>query len=328
MFRALVEPHLTYGCEVSLDVQPAALEPLQKVEVAFLRRVLNLGTHCQLAPLYLETGVWPLRYRRLSLALRYLLYILTDGPDYVRAAFSDGFALATRSDSSGGPVSSWWSDLYLVLVTLPVPVHSLPLAEYPTLESVRRCLHQLELSLLDAFTGTVETGVRLPTQLARLRRPRARLTLAMLCAFQPYLALPNARLRDALARLACSEHPLAVEALRRLPDGLEVPRPMRVCRFCRRRGTVEDEPHVLLSCSAPCVRELRAAFYHAGDLLSPMFKDRRHRHAGWRLLDFFFICVPVHRAYAEFVHSIFQLCDSTPPLVLRDLDAYCSATVP
>ncbi|TFK81360.1 hypothetical protein K466DRAFT_578591 [Polyporus arcularius HHB13444] len=243
MFHALVEPHLTYGCEVCLDVQPSALEPLEKVEVAFLRRVLALSTHSQLAPLYLETGVWPLRYRRLSLALRYLLYTLTDGPDYLRAAFRESFSLANRSPALGGPASSWWSDLYLVLSTLPVPIHTLPLDEFPTPESIRQCLKQLECSLFEAFTGTVEAAKRLPTQLARLRRPRPPSTLTALCTLQPYLSLPSARLRDALVRLACSEHPLAVEALRRLPEGDGVPREWRACRFCRRRGTVEDEPH-------------------------------------------------------------------------------------
>ncbi|KAI0693700.1 hypothetical protein C8T65DRAFT_585580, partial [Cerioporus squamosus] len=331
MFRALVEPHLTYGCEIAVDVQPTVLEPLEKVEVAFLRRVLSLGSQCQLVPLYLETGVWPLRYRRLSLVLRYLHYILTDGPEFLRAASRDSFALATRSSACGGPAPSWWSDLYLALATLPVPVHTLPLDQYPTADSVRQCLVQLEHSLFESFATSIRNAVRLPAQLARLRRPRPPSSLTALCALQPYLSLPNARLRGALVRLVCSEHPLAIEALRRLPEGEEVPRQQRACRFCRRRGSVEDEchePHVLLYCSAPALCNLRGTFFLAGDRLSPLFTQLRQRLNGWRLLDFILTCDVLLRPCAEFVAQVFQLCDSTPPLVLRDLDTYCSSTTP
>ncbi len=328
MYRALVEPHLTYGCEICIDVQPSVLEPLEKVELAFLRRVLSLGTQCQRAPLYLETGLWPLRYRRLFLALRYLHYILTDGPEYLRAAYRDGFALANRSPELGGPAPSWWSDLYLALVTLPVPVHTFELNRAPTPERVRECLLQLECSLFDSFTHTVLNSDRLLAHRARLRRPQPPASLRAFCAPQPYLSLPNARLRGALVRLVCSEHPLAVEVLRRLPEGEEVPRNMRACRFCRRRGSVEDEPHALLGCSAPALRALRATFNQAGDSLSPMFKHRRQCWTGWRLLDFIFTCEVLLRPFAEFVLAVFHLCDDTPPLVLRDLITYCSSTVP
>ncbi|KAI0753702.1 hypothetical protein C8Q74DRAFT_1165543, partial [Fomes fomentarius] len=78
---ARVDPHLTAGCEVVLDVQLSLLEPLERVQTTFLRRAqVGLGPRSQLAPLYTETGVWPLHYRRVLLTLRYLDYVLRARP--------------------------------------------------------------------------------------------------------------------------------------------------------------------------------------------------------------------------------------------------------
>ncbi|TFK82999.1 hypothetical protein K466DRAFT_555777 [Polyporus arcularius HHB13444] len=329
MYRALVEPHLTYGCEIVVDVHPASLQPMEKIEHAFLRRALSLGTHCQLAPLFLETGLWPLRYRRLHLSLRYLAYVLKDGPLFLAAAFRDSFPLATRSPDAGGPASSWWSDLYHALASLPVPVHTLPLDVLPTPDDVARCITDVQRSLFDSFVITIRTSERLPAFDARLRlRSQPPSSLAALCAPRAYLSLPNARLRGALMRLVASEHPLAIEVLRRLPAEAAVPRTWRACRFCRRRGSVEDEPHVLLHCAAPELSLLRARFASTADDLSSTFARVRKQWTGWKLLDFILHCDVLLRPWAEFVVAVFQLCDDTPVLVLRDLDSYCSATVP
>ncbi|RDX40362.1 hypothetical protein OH76DRAFT_1490344 [Lentinus brumalis] len=122
----LLKPHLTFGYEVVLDVQESALEPLGRTEIVYLRRALSLGPQCQIAPLYIDTGLWSLRYRRLSLALRYIVYTLTDGPELLRA-----------------------------LAALPVPVHALALDEFPMVPAVRRCLVRLKQFLHDTLTYAV-----------------------------------------------------------------------------------------------------------------------------------------------------------------------------
>ncbi|KAI0701911.1 hypothetical protein C8T65DRAFT_709474 [Cerioporus squamosus] len=293
--------------------KPLALRPLEQVELAFLRRVLSLGTQCQIAPLYIDTGLWPLRYRRLALALRYLLYILTDGPTHLAAAFRDGYALATRSPAAGGPASSWWSDLYHALASLPVPVYTLPLNAYPETDRVRLCLTDLQHSLFEFFTTTMRSAARLPGFQARLcYRSKPPSSLSELCALRAYLSLSNARLRNTLVRLMCSEHPLAIEVLRRLPEADVVPHRWRACRFCRRRGSIEDEPH----------------FFSTADRLSAVFARVRRQWGGWKLLDFILHSDVLLRPCAEYIHAVFLLCESTPVLVLRDLETYCSSTVP
>ncbi|KAI0075149.1 hypothetical protein K474DRAFT_1582168, partial [Panus rudis PR-1116 ss-1] len=65
--------------------------------------------------------------------------------------------------------------------------------------------------------------------------------------FRDYLKIPHPAHRKAVTRLICSDHPLAVEQLRRV-DGVSIRRMWRVCRFCHIQGNVEDEQHVLLYC--------------------------------------------------------------------------------
>ncbi|OSD08267.1 hypothetical protein PYCCODRAFT_5914 [Trametes coccinea BRFM310] len=82
--------------------------------------------------------------------------------------------------------------------------------------------------------------------------------LRAICATRDFLRLPRGREREALCLLVFSEHPPA-ERLRRAPTASPIPRAWHVCRFCSMRAAVEDEPHVLLDCSAPllCARRDR-----------------------------------------------------------------------
>ena len=181
-------------------------------------------------------------------------------------------------------------------------------------------MHSLTLATLHS--------ARLPLLRARLNRPGRQVTLSFVCTRRSYLTLPGPRLRAALIRLATSEHPLAIEALRRLPEADSVPREWRACRFCRRRGSIEDEPHVLLYCKAQLLTMARHEFLTAGDAASEVFARIRQKRGGWALLDFILHCDAVLVPFAEFVDCVYQLCDSTPILLLRDLNAYWAATLP
>ena len=90
MYNAHVDPHLVSACEVSLDVDPSELMPLQKVQHTFCRQLLGLNRQSMRAFLFSETGIIPIAYRRILLALRYLLYIL-ELPDahLARCAFEE-----------------------------------------------------------------------------------------------------------------------------------------------------------------------------------------------------------------------------------------------
>ncbi|KAI0365275.1 hypothetical protein BV20DRAFT_1038981 [Pilatotrama ljubarskyi] len=78
LYRTHVNSQLVAGCEVALDSCLTSLAALRDVQHTYLRRALHVSSRAQHSPLFPETGTWPLRYCRYDLALRVLLYILTD----------------------------------------------------------------------------------------------------------------------------------------------------------------------------------------------------------------------------------------------------------
>lgn len=71
--HARVDPHLMVGCEIFLgDVDMRLLEPLQKVQHAFLQRLVGLNPKAARAFCFPETGVLPPAHGRIILAVRYL----------------------------------------------------------------------------------------------------------------------------------------------------------------------------------------------------------------------------------------------------------------
>ncbi|OSC98816.1 hypothetical protein PYCCODRAFT_917526 [Trametes coccinea BRFM310] len=150
--------------------------------------------------------------------------------------------------SSTRAVPTWWTDLHLVGMALPVPV-LLDVSAFPTRESVQQALSELSTSLAAHLWDAVTRSNRLPVLQYRTLRavpqtPTAS-DLKAVCMPRAYLYLPHRRQREALALLLFSEHPVAVEQLRRTPP---IPREWRVCRFCRIRSAIEDDSHALLSC--------------------------------------------------------------------------------
>ncbi|KAI0348825.1 hypothetical protein OH77DRAFT_1432583 [Trametes cingulata] len=246
LYRARVEPHLTSGCEVVLDVRPAGLECLVAVQTNYLRRALHVSPRSQVCPLFTETGVRPLAYRRFSLALRYLHYVLLDKPPLVLAAFTDMWHLTVTAGAQ-----TWWSDLRHVGANLPEPVH-IDLTHFPTLEDVTELLAATERALTTYLAKAVMESRRLPLLQRRLQHALTGFpspSLDALCSLRPYLSLPTHRLRQALTLLLLSEHPLRVERLRRTTPA--VPRELRSCRFCRQQGAIEDEVHAQCRTGSP-----------------------------------------------------------------------------
>ena len=75
-YMALMDPHLTHGAKISLDINPPLLEKLEEIQHLFLSRLLNVGEKCMNAVLFTETAVIPIKYRRIITALKYLKYLL------------------------------------------------------------------------------------------------------------------------------------------------------------------------------------------------------------------------------------------------------------
>ncbi|KAJ7593216.1 hypothetical protein C8J56DRAFT_779693, partial [Mycena floridula] len=62
IYMARVDPYMTSGCDVILDVSEGYLGELEEIQVGFLRRLLGVHSCSSKAPLFTETGVQPIRY--------------------------------------------------------------------------------------------------------------------------------------------------------------------------------------------------------------------------------------------------------------------------
>jgi hypothetical protein len=114
---ARINPHLTFGCEVALDVTHAHISKLEDVQNEFLCRLLGLNRQSVLAVLFSETGITPLHYRQLFLAIGYLDHLMSLPPNHLTGvAYRDSVQVAWDS------LLCWPSDLYYALSHLPVPV--------------------------------------------------------------------------------------------------------------------------------------------------------------------------------------------------------------
>ncbi|PPQ69956.1 hypothetical protein CVT26_013292 [Gymnopilus dilepis] len=249
VFMARVDPHLIHGCEVAIDVDAPSFKVLENAQLLGLRRILGVSAHSVKAPLYTETGIIPLAYRRIILALRYLIYLLGLPPVRLAgAALRDSIALL-RSEKPG-----WMSDIKLRLQQLPVPV-SLQWSDIETVEGVGAVVKRVEESCVEWLRNEIDSNDRALLLRGRFRAGQD-ITLHDIVKVRPYLtdiAIPSHR--RAVIRLVFSEHCLAIEQLRRKDRRrLVVPRDLRLCRFCR--AAVEDEPHALLYCTA-CPQPLR-----------------------------------------------------------------------
>ncbi|KAI0641618.1 hypothetical protein C8Q79DRAFT_918990 [Trametes meyenii] len=310
LYRARVDPHLTSGCEIALDVHQDHSELLEDLQVEYLRRALNISRRSQIAPLFTETGIRPIRYRRITLALRYLHYILTQRPELVNAALREAFNLAA---SHSAP--TWWSDLCHAAALLPVPV-VLNIRKFPSPQDVNDCICAVERSLADHLLAQVMTSQRLPIIQHRLRYNLHEANghgIPDVSTERAYLRLPTRRLRDAIMQLTFSEHPLAIEQMRRTPG--HTPREWRVCRFCRHPWAIETETHVLLECAATVLSTPRKRFLDAAVPPRHSLHRLQGRLTKASLLDAILRSADALPHFAELAATVFELCRTSHPLL-------------
>ncbi|KAJ6518793.1 hypothetical protein C8R45DRAFT_801093, partial [Mycena sanguinolenta] len=249
LYMARVDPHLTFGCEVGLDVVTAHLKELADVQHQFLRRLLGVHDHSILFPLFTETGVIPVVTRTIG----YLIYLLALPQNHLaRAAYLDSQALAI----DGCPC--WITDLRIVLQMLPVPVNLAAELTVDTVSDARKAFKQACDKWLTDLT--CQHAPRLPLIQGRLERTAEGELVNTALKLRHYLRIPVPAHRKALTRLFLSAHRLGIEVLRygeRYRD--KTPREWRLCRFCH--DAVESEAHALFGCTAnPDLMELRRDF--------------------------------------------------------------------
>lgn len=170
------------------------------------------------------------------------------------------------------------------------------------MESVEGLLSVLEQSLADSLFAMTNTSVRLPLLQTRIAAAR------------------SSDLKDICTKRAYSDHPLSVETLRRITPS--VPRERRICRFCAKRWAVEDECHVLLECEGFDVSTLRGMFWTEASAVLPRLQHIAHAlPTNAAVLHMLLTREKSLEILARFIASVFELCDETPCLIIRDDDA-------
>ncbi|KZP22953.1 hypothetical protein FIBSPDRAFT_696257, partial [Athelia psychrophila] len=245
LFNARVDPHLTAGCEVALDVDMRLLAPLQKVQHTFLQRLIGLNPKAMRAFCFSETGVLPLAYRRIILAARYLQYVLSRPADHLVAC-----ALRECELMYSQCAPNWLGDLGVVINRMPAywtrPLWS-PLGL--DVESVTLLIADITLAAKSHVQNAIDESSKGSLLHGRLHNDENGDAVAEPIAFRLYLSVTNPGHRRALAGLLLADSPLADTQLR-YADGRgrrkKIPHEWRLCRFCM--TDVEDTLHALFVC--------------------------------------------------------------------------------
>ncbi|SJL17056.1 uncharacterized protein ARMOST_20597 [Armillaria ostoyae] len=234
-------------CDVSIDIDSGSLAELERVQKTFIRRLLGIAKRSPVAMLFPETGMWPVKFRRLTLALR-----------------ADAITLANHRKPS------WMSDLHNALYRLRRPITILSRPWSPVdVDNIVDVVEQAYLKDIETFIGSSPKAPLLHHR-ASCRSQNAYSQKSVMASFRPYLLAPVPAHRKALVRLLTSSHTLAVEVLRwaerRRPP---VPHDQRLCRCCQ--VDVEDEAHVLLYCTG-CndLEALREQFFRKVFRIAPL----------------------------------------------------------
>ncbi|KAK0438415.1 hypothetical protein EV421DRAFT_963801 [Armillaria borealis] len=72
IYKSRIDPHLSFGAEVVVDVSTSRSHILKDVQVAYLRRLLSIQKRSIRAVKFPGTGILPLAYRRILFTLSML----------------------------------------------------------------------------------------------------------------------------------------------------------------------------------------------------------------------------------------------------------------
>ncbi|KAJ7031290.1 hypothetical protein C8F04DRAFT_898677, partial [Mycena alexandri] len=302
LYMARVDCYLISAAEISIDVDAHLIDEYLEVQHLFVRRLLGINSRSMLAVLFTETGLMPIRIRRLLQALARARYMATLGDErHVRWAMLDSLDLFT----AGHP--GWAADIAILLRSLPTPIRIVP-ADFlcaATIDAISKKVVEVVDADLQFDIDNLQKTHLLRNRLESVEDKKLALVTRRRRHYLTMVPVPAHR--KALTRLLLSDHNLSVERLRyparhRLP----IPRDERLCRFCRR--DVEDEVHALLECDAysPLVA-LRDTF------LEDAFQCDSALEAAYQLLpryDFLHRVLSSRKAvkrFAKFVHEVLGL---------------------
>lgn len=160
------------------------------------------------AVLFSETGIMPIRYRRVILALGYLKYLLALPPERLAwNALMESYALAR-----GGHIS-WVNDLKLVLQNLPIPVGWDITAEPQDGFMVDKLIKLVEKSMNVSIQTELENSSRMREMVVGRKEIENKKLVFKALAFRHYLRVRTHSHRIALTHVVLSGHALAMERM-------------------------------------------------------------------------------------------------------------------
>ncbi|KAF8158387.1 hypothetical protein B0H34DRAFT_656575 [Crassisporium funariophilum] len=308
LYMARVDSYLTNGSDISLDVMEAQIERLEKIQKDYLRRMLGLNTRCPIVVLYSETGIQPIRYRRILAALKYLEYMVSLPPErLVYNAIMDSYALACE-----GKIS-WINDMRIALAKLPIAVRW-DINEDTELnnKTVKRLQKKVHESLNQWITESINQSSRVRDILRnRKERENGKLVYKAL-AFRHYLRVEIPKHRLAITRAVLSSHALAMERMRwkerHRTDA--IPQEWRLCRFCK--VYQEDVIHALLVCAHEAVTQIRGEFLNEIYIHIPEMRTK-HSDPGEMFRDMLSIR-SITAQLAKYVYEVLEIFYAEPML--------------
>jgi hypothetical protein len=156
LYMARVDCHLIHGCEISPDSEDVHVNQLCKVQVNFIRQMLNLHRRSMIAPLFTETGIMPIRVRRLLLGLSHLRYFIGFNEDhYARAALNSSIELTSKGKKS------WVSDLIKAVTRLPFHCPELIVTRQTSDKDVEDYSKLVQKLMLEWLQGEIDSSDKL-----------------------------------------------------------------------------------------------------------------------------------------------------------------------
>ncbi|KAF8137938.1 hypothetical protein K438DRAFT_1494664, partial [Mycena galopus ATCC 62051] len=256
LYMSRVDCHLIHGCEISPDCDDVHVKQLCDIQVSFLRQILNLHSHSLIAPLFTETGIMPLRFRRYLVLLSYLQYLLNlEQTHFTRASLDSSVQLAAHRKKS------WFGDVCKAASKMPFhcPPPDMRNASSKSIEVYAKLVVKSALSWLQ---HQIESTDKLYLIQGRVEPQKDKPPEVITLFLRHYLFMVKTQTyREALTHhctsILLSTHLLAVEKLRHVDHAKpKVSREQRLCRFCFR--SVETPEHALLECiSSNALLDLR-----------------------------------------------------------------------
>ena len=238
LFDKLIEPILSYGCEIWGMNEAVKLE---NIHLKFCKQILGVRSQTQNTFVYGELGRYPLKIKRLLRVVKYWFKIIrSTNEKYIKHVYDmmlNDFQLFPEKKSWVKSIRNIFENLGFNIVWLNQGV-----------ENVKLFLSVFKQRIYDNYNQIWNSDLQNSSRAKTYR-------LYSDFVFQPYLnSIKIDKFRIALTRFRVSAHRLEIEAGRwHKPN--KIPYNERKCKLCK---TIEDEMHFLLEC--PMFSDIRMLY--------------------------------------------------------------------